>query len=452
MKLSEKFKMLSMKRAKPVVPHHKNTLHQETIQMPVPEHIKMRMDQHIGAPCVPIVKEGDDVKVGQVIAQSEAFVSAPIHASVSGTVEKIETFTLDDGKTVKEITIKSDGHQTLDTSLKPPLVENEADFVQAVRDSGLVGLGGAAFPTHVKLNVPQEMKSQIDTLIINGAECEPYITSDAREILESPYDLLAGIQAVSQHLNVKKVMIGIEDKNQQVIQFLSDILSKEKEKYPYVSIKILPSTYPQGAEKILIQSCTGRVVPVGKLPLDVGIIVLNVSTTASLARYLKTGVPLTSRRVTVDGSALSNPGNVWVPIGTMMQDIMAFCGGYKEEVHLLLQGGPMMGVAQETDKAPITKRTNAVLVFGKSEMKEHEEIACIRCARCADACPVDLMPMLLDQNVRLKNVDELKKLDLNACIGCGLCSFVCPSNRTLVQNFHIGREMLHQLAEGGTSS
>lgn len=449
MKLSEKINMLSMKSTKANVPHHKNTLHKETVHMPAPDYVKMRMDQHIGTPCVPVVKEGDSVKVGQVIAQSEALVAAPIHASVSGTIEKIEELVLDNGQTVKGITIKSDGNQMLDEALKPPLIENEVDFIRAVRESGIVGLGGASFPTHVKLNASQDMKSNIDTLIINGAECEPYITSDAREILENPYDLLEGIQAVSQHLNVKEIMIGIEDNNQQVIQFLSDILSKDRETYPHVSIKTLPSIYPQGAEKILIKSCTDRVVPAGKLPLDVGIIVLNVSTTASLARYLKTGMPLTSRRVTVDGSAVSNPGNVWVPIGTMVKDIIAFCGGYKEEVHMLLQGGPMMGAAQETDELPIIKPTNAVLAFGKSDMKEHEEIACIRCARCIDVCPVNIMPVSIDQNVRLKNLDELQTLDLDVCINCGLCSFVCPSNRTLVQNIRVGKGMLRKLAEGG---
>lgn len=451
-KLSKRLNLLNTKPIQPKVPHHKNTIHQKTIHMKIPSHVKIRMDQHIGTPCSPVVKEGDNVKVGQVIAESNALVSTPIHASVSGIVEKIEAVTLENGQSVTEIIINADGFQTLDESLKPPMIKNQADFFQAVKNSGLVGLGGAAFPTHVKLDVSSKEERHLDILLINGAECEPYITSDAREFLETPYDLLAGIQVVSHYLKIKKVIIGIEDHNQEVIKSLSDVLSKAREAYPQISIKQLPSTYPQGAEKVLIQTCTGRIVPLGKLPPDVGVQVLNVSTIASLARYLKTGIPLTLRRVTVDGSAIRNPGNIWVPIGTITRDIITFCGGYQEKPYLLLHGGPMMGVAQENDEAPITKRTNAILAFGKSEMKEHEEIACIRCARCIDACPVNLMPVSIDQNVRIKNLDALHTLDLNACINCGLCSFVCPSNRTLVQHIRIGKDMLRDSTEGGKTS
>lgn len=431
MKLSDLLKPSKIK-----VPHRKNTLEFETVVMPVPTKVRIGVQQHIGAPCSPIVKAGDDVKVGQVIADSEAFVSAPIHSSVSGKVEKVLP---------TEIIIAADGQQTIDSSITPPVIESDQDFVQAVKKSGLVGLGGAGFPTYIKLNFSKEDKSKIDTLLINAAECEPYITSDAREILENPYDVLDGVAAFSKHLEVKQAIIGIEDKNPTVILKLADILEKEKEKYKNISIKILPSQYPQGAEKILIESCTNRILPLGKLPSDVGIVVSNVSTVATFTRYLKTGIPLVARRITVDGSAVSEPKNVLVPIGTAAKDIIAFCGGYKEEPAKILQGGPMMGAALPTDEVAITKRTNSILAFGKKEAEQQEESDCIRCARCVDVCPMNLMPVTIDQNVRLNKVENLKNLNLAACIECGLCSFACPSNRYLVQNIRSGKAMLRDL-------
>lgn len=447
-KLSEHFKRLNTKPAKVAVPHAKHTLNQVTIQMHVPDQVKIRLSQHIGAPCKPVVSLGDLVKVGQIIATSEAVVFAPIHASVSGEVVNIADTVDANGLKTCEITLKSDGKQLLHEGITPPNISSKEDFIEAVRASGLVGLGGAGFPTHVKLNVSPEVREKIDMLLINAAECEPYITSDVREILENPYDILDGIQAVSKHLEIKQVMIAIEDTNQQAIQLLSDILSNKRETYPHVSVKILPSTYPQGAEKVLVQSCTNRVIPLGKLPADVGVVVMNVSSIGFLGRYLKTGIPLTSRRVTVDGDAIKKPGNVWAPIGTMTKDLIAFCGGYQKEAHLLIHGGPMMGLAQTNDETPIKKTTNAVLAFGELEMREHKEIACIRCARCIDVCPVNLMPVTIDQNVRLKKIDALQTLSLNACLDCGLCSFACPSNRMLVQNIRVGKGMLHHLTKG----
>ncbi len=426
-----------VKPTKIKVPHHKNTLNSETVPMPVPNKVRIAMQQHIGAPCIPIVKEGDDVKVGQVIADSEAFVSAPIHSSVSGKIEKVLP---------SEIIIAADGKQMMDPSIAPPVIENDQDFVQAIKKSGLVGLGGAGFPTYIKLNFSEQDKGKIDTLLINAAECEPYITSDAREILESSYDVLDGIAAFSKHLKVKQAIIGIEDKNPTVIAQLEDILKKENERFKNISIKILPSQYPQGAEKILIESCTNRILPLGKLPSDIGIVVANVTTVATFARYLQTGIPLVARRVTVDGSAVSQPQNVLVPIGTSVKDIIEFCGGYKEEPVKILQGGPMMGTTIPTDEVTTAKRTNAILAFGKKEARQHEESDCIRCARCVDVCPMNLMPVSIDQSVRWNEMENLKTLDLAACIECGLCSFACPSNRHLVQHIRSGKAMLRDLA------
>jgi len=247
---------------------------------------------------------------------------------------------------------------------------------------------------------------------------------------------------VMQHTGAKQALIGIEDHNHLVLDFFGAFLSKHQSQYPHISIKKLSSTYPQGAEKVLIHSCTGRFVPVGKLPLDIGVIVMNVSSVAFLARYLKRGVPLIKRRVTVSGPSISQPTNVWAPIGTPMIDLIAFCDGYKDNPTLIIQGGPMMGIRQVDDMAPINKRTNALLVFDTNPVEEEAELNCIRCAGCVKACPVDLMPLSIDAAVRREDLAALRQLNLDACLDCGKCSFVCPSNRKLVQHIRIGKDML----------
>ncbi|MCL1990208.1 MAG: electron transport complex subunit RsxC [Defluviitaleaceae bacterium] len=421
------------------VPHWKHTVAKETEQLLLKKGtmVHLMLSQHIGAACEPVVTVGDHVYVGQIIAQSSAFVSAPIHASVSGVIEVV-----DDHK----IIIKSDGKGTIDPTVEPPAINNDDDFVQAVKSSGLVGLGGAGFPTYIKFGVKD--KSQIDTLIINAAECEPFITTDAREIIENTADVLEGILALGTHLDVTNMIIGIESHNKAAISSLQKEISSHSN-YKNIKVKILPSKYPQGAEKVLIQSCLNRIVPLGKLPSDVGVVVSNVSSIGFLGRYLKTGVPLVTRRVTIDGGAVTTPKNILAPIGTLVKDLVDCCGGYQLPPAKILSGGPMMGMPLESDDLPITKRSNAVTIFNHVQAVEHEEIECIRCARCIDVCPVNLLPVAIDQNVRLKNMDELQQLDLNACIDCGLCSFSCPSNRTLVQNIRVGKGMLRELAQGG---
>lgn len=424
------------KPSKVQVPHWKNTASKPTETMPIGTEVHLMLSQHIGAPCQPIVEVGQHVHVGQVVAESSAFVSAPIHASVSGTVESI------DGK----IVIKADGKQTLDPSIAAPTINSGEDFINAVKKSGLVGLGGAGFPTFIKFNVKD--KSQIDTLIINAAECEPFITSDAREIIENTHDVLEGVRNLANHLEVSKSIIGIEDHNKEAISALESAIAKG-DQYKNISIKILPPKYPQGAEKVLIESCTGRILPLGKLPSDVGVVVSNVSSIGFLGRFLTTGMPLVSRRVTLDGGSVQNPKNIIAPIGTLVKDLVAFADGYKMPAAKILSGGPMMGMPLASDEFPITKRSNAVTVMSHKEAMEHEELECIRCARCIDVCPMSLLPTTIDQNVRNNNVEALKSLDLAACIDCGLCSFACPSKRTLVQNIRVGKNMLREAAEGG---
>lgn len=424
------------------VPHRKHTTNCETVEMPVPAIVSICMQQHIGAPCVPTVKAGEEVFVGQIIGDSDKFISAPIHSSVSGKVKKIDTLLMPNGAKAQTIIIETDGKQTVDPSIKPPVVESSEDLIKAVRASGLVGLGGAGFPTHVKLNPSPETKEGIDTLIINAAECEPYITADVREIIENSWDILSGVYTVSELLGVKQALIAIEDNKPEAIEIMRNIASKDDAHGDIVKIKVLPSRYPQGAEKVLIDQCTGRQVPPGKLPADVGVVVMNVASIATLARYLKTGMPLTTKRLTVDGSAIREPKNVRVPIGALVKDVIEFCGGYKEDPAKLLYGGPMMGTALASDEMPVMKQNNAILAFNKAEAQSMEPTACIRCGRCVNACPMSLMPTKLEQASTHKDVEALKTYNVMTCMECGCCSYVCPANRRLVQSIRVGKVLL----------
>ena len=342
------------------------------------------------------------------------------------------------GSKAKAVVIETDGQQTLDPNIKPPVINSREDFIEAVKQSGLVGLGGAGFPTHIKLNPAPDVLEKVDTLIINAAECEPYITADEHEILENYENVIYGITKVKECLDAKQVIIGIEDNKPKAIA-----LMKEKIKdYDYIRVEELPARYPQGAEKVLIDTCTGREVPPGKLPADVGVVVMNVASIGFLGGYLKTGIPLTTKRVTVDGNCVTNPKNVRVLIGTKIKDIMDFCGGYKKQPTKLISGGPMMGMALMTDDFPVLKQNNAFLAFDEEEAKIYEPTSCIRCGRCVNACPMRLMPTKMEDAVNYKDVDALKKLNVMTCMECGCCAYVCPANRKLVQAFRIGKTLV----------
>lgn len=425
------------------IPHYKNTQDVDTKVMPAPETVEISMSQHIGAPCKPLVKAGDFVKVGQKIAESDKFVSAPIHASVSGKVEKIGSILLSSGQRTQSIIIKSDGKMETDESIKPPKINNAKDFFDAVRESGLVGLGGAGFPSHVKLNVPEGKNAEI--LIINGAECEPFITSDYREMVESPDDILEGVYEIKKILGIKKVLICIEGNKPKAIDILSKIAYDQK-RDPDNEVRVvkLKSNYPQGAEKVLIQAAANRLVPAGGLPIDVGCIVMNIASVAFLSRFLKTGMPLISKRLTIDGSAIKNPSNVIAPIGTKIRDIIEFCGGYKMTPRKILMGGPMMGIAIFDDELPILKQNNAILAFDKEKHQSSEISPCIRCGRCVRGCPMKLMPTVLEQCASAKDKDAMLKNSINTCMECGTCSFVCPANRQLIQAIRTGKQVLRE--------
>lgn len=423
------------------VPHYKNTAECETAVMPPPAQVILPMQQHAGAPCKPLVAPGDTVAVGQRIGDSDQFVSAPIHASVSGRVAQITQLLLPGGQKTEAVVIESDGEMRQSEEVRPPKIETREDFLAAVRASGLVGLGGAGFPAAVKLNVPKE--KNIDTIIVNGAECEPFITADYREAMENSWDVLSGVYAIQEILKADRVLIAIEQNKPAAIEVLSRIAyNDERDPENHIRVLKLKSRYPQGAEKVLVQACTGRRIPKGKLPADVGCLVINITSVAFLARYLKTGMPLVQKRLTVDGSAIKRPQNVLVPIGTPISAVVEFCGGYACAPGKLLMGGPMMGLPLVDDSLPVLKQNNAILAFSEKDAAVREPSACIRCGRCVAACPMNLMPTLLERQVTVKNAEELVRLDVMTCMECGSCAYVCPAGRQLVQSMRLGKAMV----------
>ncbi|HAA26024.1 MAG TPA: electron transport complex subunit RsxC [Ruminiclostridium sp.] len=423
------------------VPHRKNTAEMETVVMDTPSKVIIPMAQHSGPPCRPTVKKGDIVKVGQLIGDSDAYISAPIHSSVSGIVKRVEPMLYASGHLVISVEIEADNKQELSEDIKAPSVNNREQFIEAIRGSGLVGLGGAGFPSHVKLNPPKDKK--IDYLIINGAECEPYITSDYRECIEfAPY-IIKGIQLVLDMLEIPRAIIGIEDNKPKAISLL-----KEKSKNDSrISVYSLRSRYPQGAEKTLIYTVTGRKVPPGKLPADVGCLVFNVNSISFMAKYVETGIPLIKKRVTVDGPVVREPKNVEVLIGTSIGDVFEFSGGFLSKPYKVLMGGPMMGIAQYSLETSVIKNTNAILAFDKNEGDLPPETPCIRCGRCVAACPMNLLPHEINRFVMAGRYNELDKFHILDCIECGSCSYVCPAKRHLVQSIRLGKDAVRRNAK-----
>ncbi len=424
------------------VAHHKNTAELEVVRMPEPKQVILPMQQHIGAPCTPTVKVGDTVKVGQIIGDSDKFVSAPIHASISGTVTAIGNVKLPGGAMAQGVTIESDGEMQMYEGIEAPRVETKEDFINAIRNSGLVGLGGAGFPTHVKLRVPLE--SHIDTLIINAAECEPYITVDYRECIENSWDIYSGIRTMMEFLEIPNVVIAVEDNKPEAFKILEQIVDGDSSANGAIKIMQLESRYPQGAEKMMVQSATGRQIPPGKLPSDVGCMVMNVTSVAFISRYLKTGKPLVSRSLTVDGMAIKEPKNVRVPIGTSISDIIDFCGGFKDEPVKIIAGGPMMGAAITSIDHPLSKSNNALLVFSKEDAKVFKETDCIRCGKCATACPMSLVPTRIVRNTKAKDADALLKDGVMVCMECGSCAYSCPAKKPLVQHMRLAKAVIRE--------
>lgn len=422
------------------VPHNKNTENCKIIRMPAPEKVVLPMQQHIGAPCIPTVKVGDTVKVGQIIGDSDKFISAPIHASISGKVTSIADTVLANGRQAPAVTIESDGEMALFDGIKVPVVNNADEFRKAVRDSGLVGLGGAGFPSHVKFALSPD--KPIDTIVVNAAECEPHITVDYRECLDNTLYIIRSLMIIKEYLNIPHAVIAVEDNKPAAIEKLQKVADEVGD--GSIKVMALKSRYPQGAEKMIVYSATGRKIPLGKLPADVGIIVMNVTSTAFIGRYLETGKPLVSRSLTVDGSAIIKPQNVRVPIGTNLNELIDFCGGFKPDLDKVIAGGPMMGTALVNTNVPIIKSYNAVLAFSKGTLREKPDNNCIRCGRCSQVCPMGLMPTNIMRSVKVRDFDGLKQSNVIACMQCGTCAYACPAGRPLVQYVVLAKDMLRE--------
>ena len=424
------------------VPHFKETAEGGSVRMPAPPMVVLPLQQHIGAPCTPRVKVGDRVYVGQVIADTEAFVAAPIHATVSGKVKAKQPYLLANGITVDALQIENDGEGTLWPEISVPTIENRIDFLHAVRQSGMVGIGGAGFPLHGKLTLKENVT--VDTLIINGAECEPFITTDYREMMENSAHVLVGIERIMEYVGIQNCLIGIEANKPKAITLMSKaIVARGMEQV--VRVVELPNLYPHGAEKMLIRVLTGRKVPLGGLPSDVGAIVLNISSVSILNYYLDTGIPLVRKRITVAGAAILWPQNLFVPIGTSVQEVIDFCGGFIQEPEKIVLGGPMMGLSLYNTTGPLMKQNNAILCLTKEEAYSPENAACIRCGRCVSACPMHLMPTFIERYGKLGNTAMLKKLGVMGCMECGSCAFACPAKRPLVQYLRHGKLLMRKV-------
>ncbi len=424
------------------VPHRKGTKDSPLVKMDCPKTVTIPMSMHIGKPAIPTVKVGDLVKVGTKIGEADGYISSDIYSSVSGKVVKLKDYLMYNGSTTTSVVIESDGEMAIDESIAPPSVNSKEDLVAAVKSAGIVGLGGAGFPTFVKLDVDPEC---IDYLIINGAECEPYVTSDTATMLTRADDMVLALKALNRYLGVKNVIIGVERSNKKATAAMQQMAASIEDFS--VKVKILPDVYPQGGEKVLVYHTTGRKILADKLPIDAGCVVLNCTTLATIGTYLSTGMPLVEKCVTVEGGAVKQPQNVIAPIGTSFNDLFDFCGGLTTEPAKLIYGGPMMGITVPNADAPILKNTNAILALTDKEAKLPKTTACIRCGACINTCPFGLAPASIAEAYEKKDLEMLNSLSVKSCMECGCCSFVCPANRPLVQLNKLSKQFINEEAK-----
>lgn len=429
------------------IPDHKLTAAMPVVDLPGDELHYFPVTQHKGAPLKALVKVGDYVRVGQKIADAEEFIAAPVHSSVSGTVKEVCPHVNSIGIKTDTIIVENDGKYEPAEGLHP--MENISalttrEMLWIIRDAGIIGMGGAGFPTHVKLDPPR----QAEFLIMNGAECEPYITADHRRMLENPAELIDGAEILSKLLGVKKCYIGVEANKRDAI----DTLRREVRFNDKIEIMKLKTKYPQGAEKQLIKAITGRNVPTGKLPADVGVVVINVDTVYNIWRAFRKGIPVIDRIVTVSGDAINNPANFRVPLGVTVSYMIEKAGGFKATPQKIIIGGPMMGFAQYTTDAPIAKTTSAVIAMLEAPSTYDAEMPCIRCGKCVFNCPMRLMPNHLNQASLKRDVEEALRFNILDCIECGLCSYTCPAKKNMLQNIAAFKPMAMKAARRENAS
>lgn len=408
--------------------------------MPNPKMVILPLKQHIGKDAKTLVKKGDVVKAGQVIAEPDGFISAPVHSPVSGKVIKITKEKNVSGFPADAIIIQADEENEIEfmPALNPDKVTPE-EIRERVRLAGLVGQGGAAFPTFVKLTPPKD--KVVDTIILNGCECEPYLTRDDRFMIERPDDVIAGLKLIMKALGVKKGSIGIENNKPEAIEVMQKAVTGMSD----VTVDVVQTKYPQGAEKMLIKAVTGREVPPGKLPMDVGCVIQNIGTAIAINDAVVKGEPVLTAAMTVSGLGINEPKNVIVRVGTPLVDILEYCGGVKDTAKKVVVGGPMMGVAQFDFDAPVMKATSGLLVLTEEEINNPEETPCLRCGMCVDACPLNLVPTKLARYSQLGKLDEAEQLGITVCMECGTCAYTCPANIPLVQWIRLGKQNVIRL-------
>ncbi|MCQ2428192.1 MAG: electron transport complex subunit RsxC [Clostridia bacterium] len=421
------------------VEEYKNTSAKKLEIIPCPDTVAVPMSQHIGAPCKPVVKKGDYVYRGQLIGEAGPGLGCPVHASVSGTVVEIKNTFGNLAQPIETVVIKSDGKMELHPDIKPynkKLSEvTPEEIVEIVKNAGISGMGGATFPTHAKIS---SSLGRAERIIINCAECEPFITVNHRLMLERPDDIINGAKILMKALGLASADIAVEDNKADAINRLMEAVGKND----FIRVRVMQTKYPQGDERQLIFALTGREIPAGKLPIDVGCVVFNAETAAAVYRAFAYGLPLIERCVTVDGDCVKEPGNLLVPIGTSYRTLIEYCGGLKKTPYKIINGGPMMGAARWEFDSPVTKGTSAVLVFSEKFAAIKDPGACIRCGRCVKNCPMHLMPVYLAQYAMARRYDDAEKMGVMSCVECGTCSYNCPGNVQIVQYIRVAKGAL----------